>query len=206
MRPNFAWVVIHGWLWQCDGTGSGSGPAETRLDQVASFVEPDACAASACCSSFVQKAEAEEHKTLSTSGTWYFLHGGSEESVTAIVPAETVLASTPAVVHGWCMKWKETASGTKPYLDQASSERTCARGTAYMLSEPGARLYETFWTGPAQPLADPQSLSFTAPSGQILKATVLVPKLPLTEEAPQYFSAIWFEACETEEEFTTVSS
>ena len=148
----------------------------------------------------------QEHKTLSTSGTWYFLHGGSEESVTAIVPAETVLASTPAVVHGWCMKWKETASGTKPYLDQASSERTCARGTAYMLSEPGARLYETFWTGPAQPLADPQSLSFTAPSGQILKATVLVPKLPLTEEAPQYFSAIWFEACETEEEFTTVSS
>ncbi|CAE7663078.1 PSD3 [Symbiodinium sp. CCMP2456] len=105
--------------------------------EVATFVEPDACAASACCSSFVQKAEAEEHKTLSTSGTWYFSHSGTEESVTAIVPAETVLASTPAVVHGWCMKWKETASGTKPYLDQASSERTCARGTAYMLSEPG---------------------------------------------------------------------
>eukprot|EP00439_Symbiodinium_sp_Y106_P081033 s171_g19.t3 len=163
----------------------GSGPAETRLDQVSTFIEPDACAASACCSSFVQQAEAEEHKTLSTSGTWYFSHSGSEESVTAIVPAETVLASTPAVVHGWCMKWKETASGTKPYLDQASLERTCAHGTAYMLSEPGARLYETFWTGPAQPLADPQSLSFTSPSGQILKATVLVPKLPLTEEAPQ---------------------
>eukprot|EP00439_Symbiodinium_sp_Y106_P081058 s171_g19.t4 len=115
----------------------GSGPAETRLDQVSTFIEPDACAASACCSSFVQQAEAEEHKTLSTSGTWYFSHSGSEESVTAIVPAETVLASTPAVVHGWCMKWKETASGTKPYLDQASLERTCAHGTAYMLSEPG---------------------------------------------------------------------
>ena len=149
------------------------------------------------------------------------------------------------------MKWRETATGTEPYLDQArasqnvlsmissdtmhffshsgsnssppripffqwflpwnpksaalafraqvSLERTCAHGTAYMLSEPGAQLYEKFWTGPAQPLAYPQSLSLTTSSGQILKATVLVPKLPLTQEAPQYFSSIWFEACEEQD-------
>ncbi|CAE7245040.1 unnamed protein product [Symbiodinium natans] len=202
MRPALAWAVIHTCVWLSEGTGSGSKPAETQHGQVATFVEPDACAASACCSSFVHRAE--DQQALSTSGAWYFSHSGSEESVSAIVPGDMVLASTPAVVHGWCMKWKDTDSGTKPYLDQ-SLERTCARGTAFMLSEPGAHLYEKFWTGPAQPLADPQSLTLTTSSGQILKATVLVPKLPLTAEAPQYFSAIWFQACE-EQELGTMNS
>ncbi|CAE7485709.1 unnamed protein product [Symbiodinium pilosum] len=196
MRTAFAWAVLSACAWLAEGTGSGSRLAETQHGQVVKFVEPDACAASPCCSSFVQRAEGQE--TLS-SGAWYFSHSGSEEAVQAIVPPETVLASAPAIVHGWCMKWRETATGTEPYLDQVSLERTCAHGTAYMLSEPGAQLYEKFWTGPAQPLAYPQSLSLTTSSGQILKATVLVPKLPLTQEAPQYFSSIWFEACEEQD-------
>ena len=75
----------------------------------------------------------------------------------AIVPQEMVLESSPAVVHGWCMKWRETADGTEQYLDQAHLERTCTHGTAYLLNEAGAKFYERFWTGPAQPLADPQS-------------------------------------------------
>mmetsp|Transcript_45130 Transcript_45130/g.84221 ORF Transcript_45130/g.84221 Transcript_45130/m.84221 type:complete len:202 (+) Transcript_45130:53-658(+) len=162
----------------------------------ATFVDPDSCAASRCCRSFVQGQAAE---TLPASGAWYFAHDGTEDSIRAIVPAENILASVRAVVHGWCMKWEneknEGAEGEQPYLAQVDF-KTCARGTAFLLTSPGAGLYERFWTGPAQPIAYSQSLSLTVASGQILQANVLVPKLPLTAEAPPYFSAIWFEACE----------
>ena len=87
------------------------------------------------------------------------------------------------------MTWKQTgdAQGTATAESQLKedSSKTCATGTAFRMSSEGA----------TQPLASASRIRLTMTTGQLLKATVLVPKLPMREENT-YFSEIWFDACD----------
>jgi len=168
--------------------------AGARAAQV-SFVDPSVCDASNCCSGFVQ----QDMATLQSSETWYFVYSGTEAAVEDVVPSQMLLQSAPALLRGWCMTWRHDGN-KRPvsYLKEATT-KTCAPGTAFLLSTEGAKHYEDFWLGP-QPLAAPNRITLTMKSGQLLEATVLVPNLPIDDRVNSYFSAIWFDACEDGEE------
>lgn len=165
------------------------------------FVDPLACEASSCCANFVQQEGSPAsavNSALNASGSWYFVYQGKEAAVQDVVPSEMLLQSVPALLRGYCMTWKQTgdAQGTATAESQLKedSSKTCATGTAFRMSSEGAKHYEDFWLGP-QPLASASRIRLTMTTGQLLKATVLVPKLPMREENT-YFSEIWFDACD----------
>ena len=138
--------------------------------------------------------------TLQSSETWYFVYSGTEAAVQDVVPSQMLLQSAPALLRGWCMTWRHANHGNErpvSFLKEATT-KTCAPGTAFLLSTEGAKHYEDFWLGP-QPLAAPNRITLTMKSGQLLDATVLVPNLPMREEN-SYFSDIWFDACEDGED------
>lgn len=165
-------------------------------------VDPLACEASSCCANFVQEGSPASAvnsalSALNASGSWYFVYQGKEAAVQDVVPSEMLLQSLPALLRGYCMTWKQTEEGIAESQLKEDSSKTCATGTAFRMSSEGAQQYEDFWLGP-QPLASSSRIRLTMTTGQLLTATVLVPKLPMREEN-NYFSEIWFDACDEAE-------
>ena len=145
------------------------------------------------------RRDLQDMATLQSSETWYFVYSGTEAAVEDVVPSQMRLQSVPALLRGWCMTWRHDGN-KRPvsYLKEATT-KTCAPGTAFLLSTEGAKRYEDFWLGP-QPLAAPNRITLTMKSGQLLEATVLVPNLPIDDRENSYFSTIWFDACEDGQE------
>ncbi|CAK9038419.1 Uncharacterized protein SCF082_LOCUS22610 [Durusdinium trenchii] len=110
------------------------------------------------------------------------------------------------MLQNWCVAWQMGPSGEATSSLEVMKDKTCAKGTAYRLSEEGARRYTEFWLGSesSESLASPLGVTVTMKSGQKLNSTLLVPSLPVRDDG--YFSQMWFDACEDANTFQNMLS
>ncbi|CAK9036865.1 unnamed protein product [Durusdinium trenchii] len=180
------WIALQVWLWH------------TPFASEVTFVHPDECKASPCCFKYVQKEEQHAAPVDPSGGgsAWYFAYAGTEKAITDVVPSEWRHQSVEAMLQNWCVAWQMGPSGEATSSLEVMKDKTCAKGTAYRLSEEGARRYTEFWLGSesSESLASPLGVTVTMKSGQKLNSTLLVPSLPVRDDG--YFSQMWFDACE----------
>lgn len=70
---------------------------------------------------------------------WYFAYAGTEKAITDVVPSEWRHQSVEAMLQNWCVAWQMGPSGEATSSLEVMKDKTCAKGTAYRLSEEGAR-------------------------------------------------------------------